>query len=68
MSLLLTRTDPHPCLGMDLPWRLEQRAPLAGFERPHKMRIVTGLPRSTLEKIARAELRPWLDAEETHPC
>jgi carnitine-CoA ligase len=26
MSLLLTRHDAHPFMGMDVPWLLEQRA------------------------------------------
>ena len=36
---------------------------LADFKRPHEVRLVTELPRSTLEKIAKAELRRQLDAE-----
>ena len=38
-------------------------AQLADFKRPHEMRIVKDFPRSTLEKIAKAELRKMLDAE-----
>jgi crotonobetaine/carnitine-CoA ligase len=38
-------------------------AQLADFKRPHETRIVRDLPRSTLEKIAKAELRRVLDAE-----
>jgi carnitine-CoA ligase len=38
-------------------------AQLADFKRPHEMRIVKDFPRSTLEKIAKAELRRMLDAE-----
>ncbi len=36
---------------------------LADFKRPHEVRLVTELPRSTLEKIAKAELRRQLDTE-----
>jgi len=42
-------------------------AQLADFKRPHEMRIVKDFPRSTLEKIAKAELRRMLDAEEANP-
>jgi len=38
-------------------------AQLADFKRPHEVRLVTALPRSTLEKIAKAELRQLLEAE-----
>ncbi len=40
-------------------------AHLAGFKQPHEMRIVKDFPRSTLEKIAKAELRRMLEAEKT---
>ncbi len=36
---------------------------LAAFKRPHLIRIVDDLPRSTLEKVAKAELRALLAAE-----
>ena len=36
---------------------------LAAFKRPHLIRLVDSLPRSTLEKIAKAELRAQLAAE-----
>ena len=36
---------------------------LAGFKQPREVRLVAELPRSTLEKIAKAELRRMLDAE-----
>ena len=39
----------------------------ADFKRPHEMRIVEDFPRSTLEKIAKAELRRMLDVETTNP-
>jgi crotonobetaine/carnitine-CoA ligase len=42
-------------------------AQLADFKRPHEVRIVQALPRSTLEKIAKAELRRMLDAEDASP-
>jgi len=38
-------------------------ATLASFKRPHEVRLVAELPRSTLEKIAKAELRALLAAE-----
>ena len=38
-------------------------AQLADFKRPHEVRLVTRLPRSTLEKIAKAELRRQLADE-----
>jgi crotonobetaine/carnitine-CoA ligase len=38
-------------------------AQLADFKRPHEMRIVKDFPRSTLEKIAKAELRRMLEDE-----
>jgi len=39
-------------------------AQLADFKRPREMRIVKDFPRSTLEKIAKAELRRMLEAEQ----
>ena len=41
-------------------------AQLADFKQPHEIRLVDALPRSTLEKIAKAELRRIV-AEETSP-
>ena len=106
MTLLLTRHDAHPFMGMDVPWLLEQRAltrrdhpfivwvpfdgavrslsygefharvmrikeackaQLADFKRPHEMRLVADFPRSTLEKIAKAELRRMLEADAANP-
>jgi len=42
-------------------------AQLADFKRPHEVRLVSELPRSTLEKIAKAELRRQLEAEVDPP-
>jgi crotonobetaine/carnitine-CoA ligase len=39
------------------------RMQLADFKCPHEIRVVTALPRSTLEKIAKAELRRQLEVE-----
>ena len=36
-------------------------AELAQFKVPHEVRLVDELPRSTLEKVAKAELRRRLD-------
>lgn len=36
---------------------------LATFKQPHDVRLVETLPRSTLEKVAKAELRALLEAE-----
>ena len=57
---------PAPGAPGDLPHRIaaacaEQLAP---FKRPHAVRIVEALPRSTLEKIAKAELRKLANAED----
>ena len=38
-------------------------AQLADFKRPHEVRLVAELPRSTLEKVAKAQLRTLLAAE-----
>lgn len=36
---------------------------LADFKRPHGVRLVDSMPRSTLEKVAKAQLRAMLEAE-----
>lgn len=41
-------------------------ASLAAFKRPHQIRLVESLPRSTLEKVAKAELRKML-VEDAQP-
>ncbi len=55
--------------GDDLVERIDAActAQLADFKRPHEVRLVSELPRSTLEKIAKAELRRLLEAEGAAP-
>ena len=57
---------PHPGHGASLVDEIlaacEQS--LAAFKRPHRVRLVESLPRATLEKVAKAELRAILDAEQ----
>jgi len=43
------------------------KAQLADFKQPHQLRLVQDFPRSTLEKIAKAELRKMLEAEPPAP-
>ncbi len=49
----------------DLAQRIEAACveALAAFKRPHLVRLVDALPRSTLEKVAKAELRAMLATE-----
>jgi crotonobetaine/carnitine-CoA ligase len=56
---------PGALAGDDLLERIDAAcaAQLADFKRPHEVRLVSELPRSTLEKIAKAELRRLLDLE-----
>ena len=51
--------------GADLAERASAacRQQLADFKRPHEVRLVDSLPRSTLEKIAKAQLRAALADE-----
>lgn len=48
--------------GEDLPSRILAActAQLADFKRPHEVRLVDSLPRATLEKVAKAQLRAML--------
>jgi crotonobetaine/carnitine-CoA ligase len=56
---------PAPNVAPDLLDRVRAAcaAQLADFKQPREMRLVDDFPRSTLEKIAKAELRRRLDAE-----
>jgi crotonobetaine/carnitine-CoA ligase len=56
----------HPGQAEGLPDRIMAACAdrLASFKRPHQVRLVDSLPRSTLEKIAKAELRAVLAAEQ----
>lgn len=56
---------PTPGAPADLAERVTAAcaAQLADFKRPHEVRLVTELPRSTLEKVAKAELRKLLERE-----
>ena len=58
---------PQPGQAEGLPDRIAAACAdrLASFKRPHQVRLVDSLPRSTLEKIAKAELRAILAAEQT---
>jgi crotonobetaine/carnitine-CoA ligase len=42
------------------------RAGLADFKRPHEVRIVSDLPRATLEKVAKSKLRALLQEENAN--
>ena len=55
----------QPQAGAELAERVRAAcmAQLADFKRPHEVRLVTELPRSTLEKIAKAQLRAALADE-----
>lgn len=56
---------PHPGLGEALVETIMEACArdLASFKRPHLVRLVDSLPRSTLEKVAKAELRALLEVE-----
>jgi crotonobetaine/carnitine-CoA ligase len=60
---------PTPGAPADLAERVTAAcvAQLADFKRPHEVRLVTELPRSTLEKVAKAELRKLLELETPAP-
>jgi carnitine-CoA ligase len=57
---------PNPDAPPDLAQRVAQAClnQLADFKQPREIRLVSELPRSTLEKIAKAELRLMLAAEK----
>jgi carnitine-CoA ligase len=54
----LTKTDEQQSLIRAI--ELDCTAQLADFKRPREIRIINDFPRSTLEKIAKAELRKWV--------
>jgi crotonobetaine/carnitine-CoA ligase len=56
---------PQPGRGPELAEAIQAAcaSALAVFKRPHLVRLVDSLPRSTLEKVAKAELRALLNAE-----
>jgi crotonobetaine/carnitine-CoA ligase len=58
----------QPGAAEDISQRIGQAccASLAPYKRPHQVRLVESLPRSTLEKVAKAELRARLQSEA--PC
>ena len=58
-----TLTDPAARAALVTAVGAACSAVLAGFKQPREIRLVQELPRSTLEKIAKAELRRMLDAE-----
>ncbi|MGT2494258.1 AMP-binding enzyme [Cupriavidus basilensis] len=53
---------PHAGTGQALVERILSacKAQLAGFKHPHDIRLVESLPRSTLEKVAKNQLRALL--------
>ncbi|PZR36703.1 AMP-binding protein [Caulobacter segnis] len=58
---------PQPGHAVGLSERIAEscQGALATFKRPHQIRLVDSLPRSTLEKVAKAELRAALVAESS---
>lgn len=56
---------PAPGQGDDLIQRIQDACAqsLASFKQPHEVRLTDALPRSTLEKVAKAELRALLAQE-----
>lgn len=60
-AFVIPQPDAAPGLDDRIAAACEQA--LAPFKRPHLVRLVDTLPRSTLEKVAKAELRAKLDAE-----
>lgn len=60
-AFVIPRADQAETLAESI--RAACDARLAGFKQPHLVRLVESLPRSTLEKVAKAELRAALLTE-----
>jgi crotonobetaine/carnitine-CoA ligase len=62
VAFVLADSREHPSVA-DLAMAACHRT-LASFKHPHEVRIVSELPRATLEKVAKAQLRAMLRAED----
>lgn len=62
-AFVIARPDAAPELAERVQRRCDEV--LATFKRPHVVRVVDSIPRSTLEKVAKAELRAMLLAERS---